>query len=399
MINHTRFGLNVRAVGENPEAADSRGVSVNRTRTVTILVANTLAGVAGAALALEIGTFQQNLTNGIGFIAVALVYFGSWRPLWVFAGSFLYGLLNATVNQLKTLGIVSGERRQPGHRSPGRAHDRRPRRHRPSPRRATGGTDTAVRPRRLDLSINQHNPQEEPCKRSKSERHGALRRTAIGGESRARRHGRHRRGIGVRRRRTPTTSTVAVVMPSAANDLAFSQSMIDSLERLAEADVIDEYDYSENMFVVEDAAAAIRDYAESGDYDFVIAHGSQYGGPLAEIAPDFPDVAFAWGTESDTFGLPNVSAYTASSDQGGYVMGDDGGDAGRRRVRSGSSDRSRWVTPSCTSTGSSPGRRRPTPTSRSASTTPSRSATRRWPRRRRPRSSTVGRRCSAGRRR
>ena len=108
VINRTRFGLNVRAVGENPEAADSRGVSVNRTRTVTIIVANLLAGVAGAALALEIGTFQQNLTNGIGFIAVALVYFGSWRPLWVFAGAFLYGLLNATVNQLKTLGIVSG---------------------------------------------------------------------------------------------------------------------------------------------------------------------------------------------------------------------------------------------------------------------------------------------------
>jgi ABC-type uncharacterized transport system permease subunit len=108
LINRTRFGLNVRAVGEDPAAADSSGISVNRTRTVTILVANMLAGVAGAALALEIGTFQQNLTNGIGFIAVALVYFGSWRPLWVFAGSLLYGLLNATVNQLKTLGIVTG---------------------------------------------------------------------------------------------------------------------------------------------------------------------------------------------------------------------------------------------------------------------------------------------------
>jgi basic membrane protein A len=114
---------------------------------------------------------------------------------------------------------------------------------------------------------------------------------------------------------------VAVVMPSAANDLAFSQSIIDSLDRLEEGDVIDEYDFSENLFVVEDAAAAIRGYAESGDYDLVIAHGSQYGGPLAEIAPDFPEVAFAWGTETDTFGLPNVSAYSASSDQGGYVMG------------------------------------------------------------------------------
>jgi simple sugar transport system permease protein len=108
LISRTRFGLDVRAVGENPEAADSRGVNVNRTRTVTIVVGNLLAGVAGAALALEIGTFQQNLTNGIGFIAVALVYFGSWRPAWVFAGALLFGLLNATVNQLKTLGIVTG---------------------------------------------------------------------------------------------------------------------------------------------------------------------------------------------------------------------------------------------------------------------------------------------------
>ena len=125
-------------------------------------------------------------------------------------------------------------------------------------------------------------------------------------------------------------------MPSAANDLAFSQSIIDSLDRLEEADVIDEYDFSENLFVVEDAAAAIRGYAESGEYDLVIAHGSQYGGPLSEIAPDFPDVAFAWGTESDTFGLPNVSAYSASSDQGGYVMGTMAAAAGRRRL-----DRSR----------------------------------------------------------
>lgn len=108
LIERTRFGLAVRAVGESPEAADSMGVSVNVTRTVTILAANALAGVGGAALALEIGIFQQNLTNGIGFIAVALVYFGSWRPLGVLAGSLLYGLLTATVNQLKTLGIVSG---------------------------------------------------------------------------------------------------------------------------------------------------------------------------------------------------------------------------------------------------------------------------------------------------
>ncbi|MGB5167716.1 MAG: BMP family ABC transporter substrate-binding protein, partial [Acidimicrobiia bacterium] len=56
-------------------------------------------------------------------------------------------------------------------------------------------------------------------------------------------------------------------------------------------------------------------------YDLVIAHGSQYGGSLQEIAPDFPEVSFAWGTAADTFGLPNVFSYEAASDQGGEVMG------------------------------------------------------------------------------
>ena len=114
--------------------------------------------------------------------------------------------------------------------------------------------------------------------------------------------------------------TVAVVLPSAANDLAFSQSMVDSLDVLVEDGLVSEYVTSENMFVVEDAATAIRDYAEDG-FDLVIAHGSQYGGSLQEIAPDYPETAFAWGTAADTFGLDNVSGYTASSDQGGYVMG------------------------------------------------------------------------------
>ncbi|MEM7140973.1 MAG: ABC transporter permease [Actinomycetota bacterium] len=108
MVNRTTFGLNIRAVGENPEAADSLGVSVIGTRLAAILIGNGLAGVAGAALTIELGTFQNNLTNGIGFIAVALVYFGAWRPIGVLAGSLLYGLVQSTVTQLKVLGIVSG---------------------------------------------------------------------------------------------------------------------------------------------------------------------------------------------------------------------------------------------------------------------------------------------------
>jgi len=92
--------------------------------------------------------------------------------------------------------------------------------------------------------------------------------------------------------------------------------MYDSLGRVDGISV----DVSDGLFVVEDAAAAIRGYAEDG-YDIVIAHGTQFGGPLEEIAPDFPDVSFMWGTSTDTKDLPNVYAYNPRSDQGGYVNG------------------------------------------------------------------------------
>ena len=116
---------------------------------------------------------------------------------------------------------------------------------------------------------------------------------------------------------------VAVVMPSAINDLAFSQSMYDALMRIQEemgGPEAFEVVYSENMFVVDDAAAAIRDYASQG-FDLVIGHGSQYGSSLQEIAPDFPETSFAWGTTAETFGQPNIFAYEAASQEGGYVNG------------------------------------------------------------------------------
>jgi basic membrane protein A len=120
----------------------------------------------------------------------------------------------------------------------------------------------------------------------------------------------------------PEVFRVAVVMPSAINDLAFSQSMYDALSAIQDERGADKFEfvYSEGMFVVDDAAAAIRDYATQG-YNLVIAHGSQYGSSLQEIAPDFPETSFAWGTTVDTFGIPNIFAYEARSEEGGYVMG------------------------------------------------------------------------------
>ena len=118
----------------------------------------------------------------------------------------------------------------------------------------------------------------------------------------------------------PQPLRAAVVTPSAENDLAFSQSIVDALHRMEDAGLLSEVAITPGTFIVEDAGVALRNYAESG-YDLVIAHGSQYGGLLEEIAPDFPGTAFAWGTSVETFGQPNISAYTTRSDQGGYAMG------------------------------------------------------------------------------
>ncbi len=112
-----------------------------------------------------------------------------------------------------------------------------------------------------------------------------------------------------------TDLSVAIVAPSSSEDLAFTQSMVDAVESMGiEPQVTD------GTFIVEDAAAAIRGYADSG-VDVVIAHGTQYGGSLAEIAPDFPETSFVWGTSSETQGIENVFAYTPAADQGAYVMG------------------------------------------------------------------------------
>ena len=115
---------------------------------------------------------------------------------------------------------------------------------------------------------------------------------------------------------------VAAVAPSAENDLAFSQSMFDALTMMDEAmgDSF-EFTFQEGTFVVDDAAAALRDWASSGEYDLVIAHGSQFGSVVEELAAEFPEVSFAWGTDVNTFGLPNVFAYSAAAEQGGYING------------------------------------------------------------------------------
>ena len=119
---------------------------------------------------------------------------------------------------------------------------------------------------------------------------------------------------------------IAIVMPSSTTDLAWSQSMYGALKSVqAEmgGEGALEIAYSEGMFQVTDAAAAIRDYAADG-YNLVIAHGTQFGNSMFEVAVDFPETSFAWGTAVDTGaekGLKNIFAYEAAADEGGYVNG------------------------------------------------------------------------------
>ncbi|MGD8858159.1 MAG: ABC transporter permease [Chloroflexota bacterium] len=96
ILHRTTWGLKIKAVGQNPEAADSLGVSVSAVRYATVTLGGIFAGIAGASLSISLlGIFQENMTNGIGFIAVALVYFGGWSPWGVLVGSLLFSIVNA----------------------------------------------------------------------------------------------------------------------------------------------------------------------------------------------------------------------------------------------------------------------------------------------------------------
>jgi simple sugar transport system permease protein len=106
VLNKTTLGLKIRAVGENPEAADSLGVSISRIRYFTIILGGTLSGIAGASLSIALlNVFQQNMTSNLGFIAVALVYFGAWRPFGVLGGALLFSLVNSLQLWIQVLGI------------------------------------------------------------------------------------------------------------------------------------------------------------------------------------------------------------------------------------------------------------------------------------------------------
>jgi ABC-type uncharacterized transport system permease subunit len=105
-LDKTTWGLKIKAVGQNPAAADSLGVNVNKVRYFSVCIGAVFAGLAGASLSTAmVNLFQENLTAGLGFIAVALVYFGGWRPMGILVGALLFSTVNAIQLWMQVLGV------------------------------------------------------------------------------------------------------------------------------------------------------------------------------------------------------------------------------------------------------------------------------------------------------
>jgi simple sugar transport system permease protein len=102
-IPRTGWGLELRACGENPQAADAAGIDVNRYRFAAVLFGGGMAGLGGAFLVLaQVNAFVEGMVAGRGFIALACVAFGGWRPLWVLLACFGFGLADALQIRLQT---------------------------------------------------------------------------------------------------------------------------------------------------------------------------------------------------------------------------------------------------------------------------------------------------------
>lgn len=108
VLFHTRWGLRTRVIGEHPSAADTVGVSVHMMRYVNVTIAGAIAGLAGAYLTLEaVGSFERAMTNGRGFVALAVMLFGKRTPFGAWGAALLFGFATALQTQLQFGGEIN----------------------------------------------------------------------------------------------------------------------------------------------------------------------------------------------------------------------------------------------------------------------------------------------------
>jgi len=104
-IFKTNLGLKIRTVGENPKQADALGVNVEKIRYLAVVLGGSLAGVGGAYFSLvQTGYFLENITAGVGWIALAIVIFGRWKAYWIAAGALIFGMVDSFQLSLQATG-------------------------------------------------------------------------------------------------------------------------------------------------------------------------------------------------------------------------------------------------------------------------------------------------------
>jgi simple sugar transport system permease protein len=106
VVFRTNFGLNLRSVGDNPEATDAAGINVYTLRTIALVIGGALMGVGGAFLSVaQLGSFTFGIVAGRGWVCIALIIFANWQPMRVLWGALLFGSVQALQSRLQLTGM------------------------------------------------------------------------------------------------------------------------------------------------------------------------------------------------------------------------------------------------------------------------------------------------------